>query len=358
MSLQKSILSAIVICLCLTSCDTHTDIGTSVVKDFVPRNYYSAKLEPVMKVLHGAGQCQWNSSVEDYRKTLQGKYDPVIINDYITVMVSKKGADAFSDNIRKWLAKFPNYTVFQLGLELGGYEYDDGPFQDLSENVAGGAYDENLRYLFNVLNTLNVPVYIRIGYECNGSWNHYPTDSYKRAYQHVTNLIRSSNLNSHAASIWCISAGGNSSYMDWYPGDQFVDWWAIDLFVSKRLTSSLTKRFLADADARRKPVMIGESSASDTGVSDGQASWDQWFEPYFELIRKSPGIKAFNYINWDWTRYPKQYQGWRDSRIGKNALIARLYAHELASPLFLHASTKEVFMDSLKSAEPRDTVIR
>ncbi|MFC1816988.1 glycoside hydrolase family 26 protein [Thermodesulfobacteriota bacterium] len=356
MSFIKSILIAIVICLCVTNCETRTDISTSVVKDFVPRNYYGAKLEPVTKVLHGAGQCYWNNSVQEYLQMLQGKYDPVIINDYITVRVLKKGTDAFIHNIRNWLAKFPSYTMFQLGLALGAPEKEGGPFKDLTENVASGAYDDTLNYLFNALNTLNVPVYIRIGYECNGSWNHYATDSYKRAYRHVTNLLRSSILNNNSASIWCIASDGSSAYMDWYPGDQFVDWWAIDLFRATGLTSNLTKSFLSDADQHQKPVMIGESSASYTGVSGGQASWDNWFEPYFELIRNNPGIKAFNYINWEWDS--KRRQGWRDSRIGKNGLVAALYAHEMASPLFLHASTKETVMDSLKSAEPEGSVIR
>lgn len=356
MSVIKSILTIIVICLCFTNCEKQTDISTSVVKDFVPRNYYGAKLEPVTKVLHGAGQCYWNNSVQEYRQTLQCKYDPVIINDYLPVRAAKRRTDVFIKHIRNWLAKFPSYTVFQLGLALGAPDYEGGPFKDLTENVTSGAYDDNLNYLFNALNTLNVPVYIRIGYECNGSWNHYATESYKKAYVYVTNQLRSSILNNSSASIWCIASDGSSAYMDWYPGDKYVDWWAIDLFRATGLTSNLTKSFLSDADAHQKPVMIGESSASYTGVSDGQASWDQWFEPYFELIRNNPGIKAFNYINWEWGW--KRRQGWLDSRIGKNKMIASLYAHELASPLFLHASTKMAFMNSLKSAEPEGSVIR
>lgn len=349
---KKLIMFTVIFSLCLTGCETRTDMNSCAVKEYLPRNFYNAKFEPVTRVLHGAGQGRWNTSVDEYRKTLSGKYDPVIINDYITVNISKNQTDAFIKDIRKWLFKFPNYTVIQLGLELGGYEYDDGPFHELSEKVAIGNYDEHLKYLFNALTSLNVPIYIRIGYECNGQWNNYSADSYKRAFRHVASLLRNSSLNNNAAIIWCISADGRSSYMNWYPGDHFVDWWAIDLFSSKKMNSRLTRRFIRDADTHGKPIMIAESSAATTGISGGLDSWDQWFEPYFELIRKNPGIKAFNYINWDWTQFPKQYRGWHDGRIGQNKIIAELYAKEMASPIFLHATTKDDFFDNLKPVLP------
>jgi hypothetical protein len=322
--------------------------GTLICQSFIPRNYYGARLEPAAKVLHGAGQCYWSDSTQQYCKTLKGKYDPAIINDYTSLNGTTRNVDAFIGHMKTWLAKFPNYTSLQLAFPLGESDDKLGKFKDLTQDVADGTYDDYLNYLFAALDNLNIPVFIRIGYECNGSWNLYNPGSYKRAYARVANLLRNSVLGNNAASVWCISGKGNSSYMNWYPGDESVDWWSIDLFPSGSITSDLTKNFLNQANTHRKPVMIGESSASHTGTSQGRASWDQWFKPYFELISNNPGIKAFNYINWDWRNYPKRYPGWVDGRIGSNALIAGLYAREMSSPLYMHASTKQAIMDSLK----------
>ena len=41
--------------------------------------------------------------------------------------------------------------------------------------------------------------------------------------------------------------------------------------------------------------MLGESTPRYTGVTQGETSWDDWFQPYFyDLINnKANGIKAF-----------------------------------------------------------------
>jgi hypothetical protein len=89
--------------------------------------------------------------------------------------------------------------------------------------------------------------------------------------------------------------------------------------------------------------MIGESSPAGVGTSGGQASWDSWFSPYFALIAENPSIKMFCYINTDWTGYPDfpQWASWGDARLQENALIADMYAQELASPRYLHGGTEE-----------------
>jgi hypothetical protein len=82
--------------------------------------------------------------------------------------------------------------------------------------------------------------------------------------------------------------------------------------------------------------MIGESTPMGVGVNDGQQSWDKWFAPYFQLIRDNPGIKAFCYINWDWSKYP-QWNDWGDARLQQNPEIADLYKKEMSIPLYRHA---------------------
>lgn len=306
------------------------------VSNFAGRNYYGAKLEPVTQVLHGAGQSYWNTGTVEYNNSLPQEYSPVIINDYCNA----KGDQAYVDNLvarlADWLSDFPDYTVLQIGITMSGE----------TQNIANGAYDSNLNYLFTELQTLNIPIYFRIGYEFNGSWNNYPKSNYKLAFQHITDLLRNHTLGNNAATVWCFAPDGSSSYMDWYPGDSYVDWWGIDIFNKSQLTKGSTINFLADANTHQKPVMIGESTPRYTGVLNGQQSWNDWFGPYFQWIHDHPGIKAFNYINWNWEQY-SEFSGWGDARIGQNQVVLDLYTQEMASPLYLHASTEQSFLNSL-----------
>jgi len=302
---------------------------------FTPRHYYKAKLEPVAHVLHGAGQCN-AQDVEDYRKTLES-YDPAIFMDYCGARGTNGG---FAYGLKKKLDVFPKYTAVQLGLSM---TTDGKPDQHYEHEVAAGKYDENLNDLFKGLKSLDVPIYIRIGYECNGYWNGYKPEEYKKAFQHVTTLIRKQKLN--AATVWCVAPRGKlAEVMSYYPGDEWVDWWSVDIFRTQEFGNS--KTIIEEAHKHGKPMMIGESTPHSVGVLDGEVSWNKWFKPYFELIRTSPGIKSFCYINWNWAQYP-QWKNWGDARLQQNKVVADLYKKEMSLPLYQHASTKRNFEKSV-----------
>jgi hypothetical protein len=327
-------------------------VHTGLAQTFIPRNYYGARLEPVNKVFSGAGQGNWSTAISDYRQALKGKYDPAVINDYFGFENSTAATDTFVSKMKTWLAQCPNYTVLQIGVPFGSNAYEGGPFVDKSQDIADGKYDTQIKYLYSKLNDLNVPIYFRFGFEANGAWNGYPVASYKPAFIRAVNFLRSSVLANNSAAVWNIAAAGSSSYASWYPGDQYVDWWSIDLFNPAEITSSLTSNYFRDADIHGKPVMIGESTAA-PGVNKG---WDTWFKPYFELIHNNPGIKSFNYINWDW-RSMKNSQ-WGDCRIQQSASVTASYAQEMASPLYAHASTIKAFGDNLKPPAPKSLTLK
>lgn len=300
-----------------------------------PRHYYGAKLEPVRHVLHGAGQGR-AQDVKDYSKAID-PYGPSLFMDYCGV---KKAATAdYASSLKKKLAGFPNYTVVQLGLSMTN---DGKPEERYEHEVADGKYDEQLEKLLKDLKQLGVPIYIRIGYECNGPWNGYQPESYKKAFRHITQMIRKCGIN--AATVWCPHPNDLEQAMNYYPGDEWVDWWAVDIFSSDQIQDC--KPLIAEAHKHNKPVMIGESTPRYIGVLDGEESWRKWFEPYFELIRTSPGIKAFCYINWNWAEKPR-WAKWGDARLQQNKIVSDLYKKEMSSSLYQHASTKEAFEKSL-----------
>jgi hypothetical protein len=197
--------------------------------------------------------------------------------------------------------------------------------------VAAGEYDDNVRQICENLKALDRPLFLRIGYECNGSWNGYDAHSYRNAFRHVVDMLRDHDV--PAAMVWNVYPPAVP--MDYYPGDDYVDWWSIDLFSSSDAGKASTRAFLDSAHAHGKPVMIGESTPRGVGTDDGEQDWSEWFAPYFELIESRSGIKAFSYINWNWAESP--WSSWGDARIEANGYIRDAFAAQMRKPLYLHA---------------------
>lgn len=300
-----------------------------------PRHYYGAPLEPTHGVLHGAGQVHV-TDVQAYCEAI-APYRPVIFMDYFNL---KGDAARRLAHTRKALAALPTYTVVQLGLSMTS---DGRPHLHYEHEVAQGLHDEKIDALCRELAALGVPVYLRIGYECNGSWNGYQPDSYKAAFRRITQRLRAHG-GLELATVWCPHPHEVESAMPYYPGDEWVDWWAIDLFGAHEIPTA--HPLLALAHEHGKPVMIGEATPCGIGVHGGKESWSAWFEPFFELIRTSPGIKAFCYINWNWTE-TQQWAQWGDARLQANAVVAGRYREEMARPLYVHGSTEAAFQSLL-----------
>ena len=72
--------------------------------------------------------------------------------------------------------------------------------------------------------------------------------------------------------------------MQWYPGDEYVDWWGISLYSYNDFQSTTTVTFMTASMAHQKPVMIAESTPANIGVLNGQTSWEQnWFHRLFQF---------------------------------------------------------------------------
>jgi beta-mannanase len=110
------------------------------------------------------------------------------------------------------------------------------------------------------LRRLATPVYLRIGYEFNGlTWNGYQPVPYQQAFIRITNALRAANL--EVATVWDMEIpDGVSTYFDYYPGDQYVDWFGINIFQAKAFQDSTLSGVFAQARARKKPVMMGEET--------------------------------------------------------------------------------------------------
>jgi beta-glucanase (GH16 family) len=316
------------------------DQTAPVANDMVSRAYYGAYLEPRIQVLHGAGQDP--VGFRDYAAALGPSRQPKIVMTYIGLGKSVAEIKAWGRDLKQQLADAGAADILpQIGVSMvNGNDTGTG----IDGAVARGERDSQIAALCEVVQTLGRPVFVRIGYEFEGDWNGYRPESYRAAFIRVTRAFREQHL--PVATVWCaaaMSAGdrGMQRLLNYYPGDEWVDWWSLDLFSADEMTRVLPTAFCVAAGQHRRPVMVGESTARYVGVRDGQRSWDKWYAPYFAFIRARPEIKAFCYINWDWAVWSKKlgftWNDWLDCRIEQNETVKKLYQEEMDRTLYLHA---------------------
>lgn len=303
-----------------------------------PRLNQGAVLEPQGKIINGAGQDL--PAFNNYWNVMHTQTKPVIYMTYVGLKsVTSDWADGLKAELMSHSGKF---LVAQIGLNM---TTDGTPATHYEQDVAAGLLDKQITMFIDGLEAMAIPAYVRIGYEFNGvAWNGYQAETYKQAFIRMTNMIRARGI--EVATVWDFAMDGVMNYMDYYPGDNYVDWWAINVFSKGHLTNANAYAFIQAAGNHKKPVMIGETTPREVGVLDGQLSWNNWFAPFFALIHNYPQIKAFSYINWDWSQYP-QWSTWGDARLEKNTIVSAAFASEMDSLQYLHASSESDFRKTL-----------
>ena len=285
--------------------------------------YFAQKFEPkANRVLHGAGQSP--ETFSRYWKAV-GKHKPCIYMTYIKF----QNLDDWIKKIKKEIKPYPNIMI-QIGLNLR----ING--EDKTKEISQGKYDKELTKLAKTIKEIKSPVFIRIGYEFDKKEKYIPKD-YIAAFRYIVNLFRKNKIENFA-SVWCSCPyGGTEPFKPYYPGDEFVDWFGIDIFgveLFKDNKYKPIKDFLKMSLKHKKPVMIGESSAIKIGIKNQQI-WKEWFIPYFKFIKDNSQIKAFCYINWDWGKDWKTPR-WMNARIEENEYVRKMYVKELSKKKYIH----------------------
>jgi hypothetical protein len=90
-----------------------------------------------------------------------------------------------------------------------------------------------------------------------------------------------------------------------------------------------------------KPVVVNETTARDSMITDdpelAATYWDEWFSPYFEWMEANEQIKAFYYINADWTGLGHYGDaGWGQADITVNTALTQRFIDEISAEKFLH----------------------
>lgn len=316
------------------------DYNYDIESVYAPRVNFGAKFEPKGNfILHGAGQDQSGITVtfDNYVRAMGKDEMPCISMGYVAphhkyfdwAEQMKKGLSIYGDD---------EYIFLQIGVH---FNRDENPDECYYDDIADGKMDADLKALLQVLKSFDRPIYVRPGFEFNGEWNGY-TDGeiYKRAFirfHEIADEIGADNL----AFLWCYNPDAKETdFIKYYPGDEYVDWWAIDIFNASSMSRENTERFLSTAELHKKPVMLTEVTPYSYDITKGEG-WEEWFETYFEFVRSHPVIKGTCYINWKWTDYP-QWQNWGDARMEEATdEILSAYRAELADPIYLHSADKQ-----------------
>jgi hypothetical protein len=198
--------------------------------------------------------------------------------------------------------KYPQASI-QIGLYMVG----------ALEEILKGQFDSNIDKIGTWIIKSNRLVYVRIGYEFDLPQNGYNPELYKKAFRYIVDRWRSEGV--RASYVWH-SYGHlhvNAPMMDWYPGDDYVDWFGISFFNA--FNDGDVKWMVNRAKEHKKPLMLAEASPFGHGTQKGERSWNMWFKGFFETIEKYD-IAAACYINSNWETMPMwKGQGWGDSRV-------------------------------------------
>ncbi|MGD0046071.1 MAG: family 16 glycosylhydrolase [Bryobacteraceae bacterium] len=328
---------AIVACFLIAACalDGQT---------YQPRLNFGARLEPQGALIHGAGQSP--ETFAGYWGVMPAGRQPMVYMWYIGLA----GLPAnWSDQLKAQLLLYPNsFIIPQVGLNMTNGVTAAGVSESYDPQVAAGAYDQQIANLVTGLQRLATPVYLRIGYEFNGTgWNGYNPATYQQAYIRITNAIRAANL--EVATVWDASGDaadlGVTDYIDYYPGDQYVDWFGMNMYGTSMFAQDpAITPFFALAIAHQKPIMLAEQSPRYVGAQGGATSWNGWFEQFFNFMQTTPVVKQFDYIDWDWSNYP-DWANWGDARLetADAAYVRNQYVAQLAGPVMLNAGSETAF---------------
>jgi cellulose synthase (UDP-forming) len=183
-------------------------------------------------------------------------------------------------------------------------QYQDAPINQPGkpqELITSGVYDEYIRTWAKAAKDYKKPFFLRFAHEMNGNWYPWANDpeSYKRMWIHVHDIfaqVGATNV------IWVWSPnntnqlGETTGVMNYYPGDQYVDWtgysafnwgnggykteWHTFNFVSYAIYNELSNL--------NKPIMVSETSS----VSQGGDKTGWFYQTLGTYIPQMPNIKA------------------------------------------------------------------
>ena len=234
------------------------------------------------------------------------------------------------------------HSMIAIGLSLVGNE----------KKVAKGKHDALIKELGEWIKAIERPVFLRIGYEFDGwDWNNYNKEDFLASWKRIHSMFTEMNVN-NVAFVWQSKGTGSGQDIleEWYPGDALVDWCGYSYF------NNPDEEMLIFARKHKKPVFIAEATpilfdeaqffdTILTNPTQAKQAWEDWFVPFIKTLNDNKDvIKAFSYINVNWTEQPMWVNNplfkHVDSRIQESEFISKKWRDEMSKPRYLKPSPK------------------
>lgn len=279
-----------------------------------------AKFEPRDgKCYTGAGQSLL--SIIEMSASIDSNHQPVLVALYEGIY---RDSGEFKMNTHAGISEMHNIlpgAILQIGYQLC--------IQDMEglEELANGVADDIILETAKRYKHVELPIFLRPGYEFSGVWNGYDPAIYKRAYRHFVDVFHREGVR-NVAYIWNSHNAYQYNMFDWFPCDdgeikRYVDWFSYNILNDKFDASW----YMDAVDKYQCPVMIGESSYA---IAGEDYTFEDWCNDFFSAIKKH-GVKGYQYINWDWHVYPQimQWNSWKNGRYTKNETDTKAYNQKL-----------------------------
>jgi hypothetical protein len=199
--------------------------------------------------------------------------------------------------------------------------YGDEKNSPRLQDLTAGKYDWYLDDWIKGVTEFKDPMFIRLSHEMDGNWYPYSegykadprrntTADYVAYWRYVVDRFRKAGVQ-NVAWVWCVNgdhSGGGRDWQLYYPGDDYTDWLAIDLY-SARNPKEVVGKFLDLYGKTGKPIMIPEGGAGPEATKYNRhfTTDAAWVAELFDTIESTPRIKALC-----WFEYGKQWELERD----------------------------------------------
>lgn len=180
------------------------------------------------------------------------------------------------------------------------------------DQILGGEYDQYIIKFIKNINKFNKTIFLRFAHEANGDW--YPwagqkvgASKYIAVQRYIQDLVDKQGPNQikwvFSVNWEDLPADKNNFFMNYYPGDNHVDYVGIDGYNwgdSKEWSRWMEFREIFEkpyqiiASQTNKPILISEFSSAQSGGNKAE-----WIKNAFQAIKKMEKIKAFVLFNVD-----------------------------------------------------------
>lgn len=210
--------------------------------------------------------------------------------------------------------------------------------------------------------TYGKPLIVRLGHEFNGTWPgtygtaHETAASFVAGYKHVVDVFRA---NGATNVQWCWNPNvygkpfdhtvdptvADSSGVNWYPGDAYVDIIALDMYIDTEDTTlyvpedymraSLTA---VQALGPTKPFAMGEFGCSaDSRLAGFCGGKSAWYNLFFTMLGTIPNLHHIN----QWQQPGNQgtpTDDWTISSSSTDAIAAAAFVHGVTNLPMTHGT--------------------